>query len=76
MCKFFNSYEESLHVVVCKLAKYVRTCVVFWRKKYTADKHLTRPAVETNSMSEQYIPMINTLYTTPSPLVYHQSGDY
>ena len=33
MCKFFNSYEESLHVVVCKLAKYVRTCVVFWRKK-------------------------------------------
>ena len=41
MCKFFNSYEESLHLGKCKLAKYVRNCVVFrenlhsWQKFYT-----------------------------------------
>ena len=29
MCNFFNSYEKSLHLGVCKLAKYVRNCVVF-----------------------------------------------
>ena len=32
MCKFFNSYVESLHLGVCKLAKYVRNCVVSWKK--------------------------------------------
>ena len=41
MCKFFNSSEESLHLGVCKLAKYVINCVVFltnlhsWQKFYT-----------------------------------------
>ena len=41
MCRFFNSYEESLHLGVCKLAKYVRNCVIFrknlhsWQKFYT-----------------------------------------
>ena len=40
MCKFFNSYEESLHLGVCKLSEYVRNCVVFW-KIYTADKNFT-----------------------------------
>ena len=29
VCKFFNSYEESLHLGVHKLAKYERNCVVF-----------------------------------------------
>ena len=31
MCKFFNSYGESLHFGVCKLARYVRNGVVFWK---------------------------------------------
>ena len=31
---------------MCKLAKYVRNCVVFW-KNYTDDKNLTRPPVAT-----------------------------
>ena len=44
MCKLFDSYEENLHLGVCKLAKYVRNCVVFW-KNYTADKNFTRPPV-------------------------------
>ena len=35
MCKFFNSYEESLHLGVCKLAKYVRNCVVFWKNLHS-----------------------------------------
>ena len=39
-------YEESLHLDVCKLAKYVSNCVVFW-KIYTADKNFTRPPVAT-----------------------------
>ena len=47
---------------VCKLAKYVRNCVVFW-KKYTADKHFT---VATNFKSDyKYILLAshrNTLY--------------
>ena len=46
MCKFFNSNEESLHLGVCKLAKYVRNCVVFG-KNYTDDKNFTRPPVAT-----------------------------
>ena len=50
MCRFFNSYEESLCVYVFmnvyKLAKYVRNCVVFW-KIYTANKNFTRPPVAT-----------------------------
>ena len=50
MCKFFNSYEESLHFGMCKLAKYIRNCVVFW-KKLAADKNLTREPVATNSKS-------------------------
>ena len=28
-CKFFNNYEQSLHLGVCKPAKYVRNCIVF-----------------------------------------------
>ena len=31
ICEFFNIYEESLHLGVCKLAKYERNCVVFWK---------------------------------------------
>ena len=38
MCKFFNSYEESLHLYVCKLAKYVRNCVVFWKNLHSCQK--------------------------------------
>ena len=45
MCKFFNSYEESLHLSVCKLAKYVWNCVVFC-KIYTADKNFTQVCLE------------------------------
>ena len=30
MCKFFNSYNESLDLGVCKFAKNIRNCVVFW----------------------------------------------
>ena len=41
-----NSYYESLHLGVCKLAKYVRNCVVS-AKIYTADKNFTRPPVAT-----------------------------
>ena len=41
MCKFFNLYEESLHLGVCKLAKYVRTAL-FSGKIYTSDKNFTR----------------------------------
>ena len=40
---------------MCKLAKYVRNCVVFW-KIYTDDKNFTRPpvaTVATNSKSAQ-----------------------
>ena len=56
MCRFFNSYEESLCVYVFmnvyKLAKYVRNCVVFW-KIYTADTLTRSPVatVATNSKS-------------------------
>ena len=53
MCKFFNSCEGSLHLGVCKLAKYVRTAL-FSGKIYTSDKNFTRPpvaTVETNSKS-------------------------
>ena len=39
MCKFFNLYEESLHLGVCKLAKYVRTAL-FSGKIYTSDKKI------------------------------------
>ena len=46
MCKLFKSYEENLHLGVCKLAKYVRNCVVS-AKIYTADKNFTRPPVAT-----------------------------
>ena len=35
MCKFFNSYEESLHFGMCKLAKYIRNCVVFWKNLHS-----------------------------------------
>ena len=35
MCKFFNSYEESLHLGLCKRAKYVRNCVVFWKNLHS-----------------------------------------
>ena len=30
-----NSYYESLHLGVCKLAKYVRNCVVFWKNLHS-----------------------------------------
>ena len=30
-----NSYYESLHLGVCKLAKYVRNCVVFWKSLHS-----------------------------------------
>ena len=46
MCKLFKSYEEILHLGVCKLAKYVSNCVVS-AKIYTADKNFTRPPVAT-----------------------------
>ena len=41
MCKFFNSYEESLHWGVCKLAKYVRNCVVLWKNLHSWQKIYT-----------------------------------
>ena len=41
MCKFFNSYEESLHFGVCKFAKYVRNCVVFWKNLHSWQKFYT-----------------------------------
>ena len=41
MCKFFNSYEGSLHLGVCKLAKYVRNCVVFWKNLQSWQKFYT-----------------------------------
>ena len=53
MCKFFKSFEESSHLGVCKLAKYVRNCM-FSGKICTGDKNFTRPpvaAVATNFKS-------------------------
>ena len=41
MCKFFNSYEKTLHLGVCKLAKYVRNCVVFWKNLHSWQKIYT-----------------------------------
>ena len=41
MCSFFNSYEESLHLGMRKLAKYVRNCVVFWKKLHSWQKLYT-----------------------------------
>ena len=41
MCKFFNSYEESLHLGECKLAEYVRNCVVFWKNLHSWQKFYT-----------------------------------
>ena len=35
MCKFFNSYKESLHLGVSKLAKYGRYCSVFWKNLHS-----------------------------------------
>ena len=35
MCKFFNSYEEILHLGLCKLAKYVSNCVVSWKNLHS-----------------------------------------
>jgi len=46
MCKFFNSYEESLHFGMCKLAKYIRNCVVFWKNLHSW-QNFTRPPVAT-----------------------------
>ena len=36
-----NSYYESLHLGVCKLAKYVRNCVVFWKNLHSWQKFYT-----------------------------------
>ena len=41
VCKFFNSYTESLQYGVCKLAKYVRNCVVFWKNLHSWQKFYT-----------------------------------
>ena len=35
MCKFFNSFVKSLHLGVCKLAKYLRNSVVFWKNLHS-----------------------------------------
>ena len=35
MCKFFKSYEESLHLGACKPVKYVRNYVVFWKNLHS-----------------------------------------
>ena len=40
MCNFFNGYEESLHLGVGKLTKYVRNCVVFCKKNSQLTKTL------------------------------------
>ena len=63
MCKFLNSYEESLHLGACKLAKYERNCIVFW-KIYTADKNFTRPpaapvGTNSNSVPQHSAPHVN-----------------
>ena len=41
MCKFCNSYEESLHLGVCKLVKCVRKCVVIWKNLHSWQKFYT-----------------------------------
>ena len=38
MCKFFSSYKESLHSGMYKLAKYVRNCIIFWKKLHSWQK--------------------------------------
>ena len=60
MCKFFNSYEESLHFGMCKLAKYIRNCVVFWKNLHSW-QNFTRPpvaTVATNSKSGYDSPIV------------------
>ena len=67
MCKFFNLYEESLHLGVCKLAKYVRTAL-FSGKIYTSDKNFTRPpvaTVATNSKSGYFIGQVKLIVSLP-----------
>ena len=41
MCKFFKSYEESLHLGACKPVKYVRNYVVFWKNLHSWQKFYT-----------------------------------
>ena len=41
MCKFFISYEDTLHLGVCELAKYVRSWVVFWNNFHSWQKFYT-----------------------------------
>ena len=41
MCKFFKSYEESLHLGACKPVKYVRNYVVFWKNLHSWQKIYT-----------------------------------
>ena len=63
MCKFFNSYEESLHLGVCKLAKYVRTAL-FSGKIYTSDKNFTRPPVATVATNSKSGNLLGWLWKT------------
>ena len=41
MCKFFKSYEESLHLGACKPVKCVRNYVVFWKNLHSWQKFYT-----------------------------------
>ena len=57
MCKLFDSYEESLHLGVCKLAKYEKNAL-FSGKIYTADKNFTRPPVATVATNFKSAPLL------------------
>ena len=73
MCKLFKSYEESLHLGVCKLAKYVRNCIVFWKNLHSWQQFYTTAGRDkfqvctypTPSLAVQYLAILlgkNALY--------------
>ena len=70
MCKLFDSYEESLHLGVCKLANLEKTAL-FSGKIYTADKNFTRPPVTTVATNFK-----SACHHFPSPTHQHHGHDH
>ena len=72
MWKFFNSYEESLPLAVYKLAKYVRNCIVFW-KKFT---QLTKILHDRRSRRSRQIPSLVLLHDVANTWYVSTVGKY
>ena len=56
-----NSYGESLHLGVCKLAKYVRKCIVFWRKKHSRRTFYTTVSRDGRNKFQVWIERLQTI---------------